>query len=210
MCAGLNLLQSRIVCRDSSIMHASFLKLILVLAGCLLPTIAAMADEALQERIELCTTCHGEKGLPEQAEVPIIWGQEYYYLYVQLKDFKAGRRANETMQGIVEELSKADMKALAQHFSEKKWPATGFKSNDAADKAGLNASAAGQYVLGHLGGYEGNSRVPRLGGQTQAYLTRTMQEFKDKVRLNSPAKGALMKSYSQADIDNMASYLAGL
>ncbi|NNE21518.1 MAG: cytochrome c4 [Rhizobiales bacterium] len=170
----------------------------------------AKAQETLAEKIELCTSCHGEKGLPEQAEVPIIWGQEYYYLYVQLKDYKAGRRANETMQGIAEELSKDDMKALAQHFAEKKWPATGFRSSDAADKAGLNATAAGQCVQCHLGGYEGNSRIPRLSGQTLPYLARTMQEFKDKIRLNSPAKGSLMSSYSQSDIDNMASYLAGL
>ena len=180
------------------------------LAGWLLSVPMAKAQDALQEKIELCTSCHGEKGLPEQAEVPIIWGQQYYYLYVQLKDYKAGRRANETMQGIVEELSKADMKALAQHFSEKQWPATGFRSNDAADKAGLNAAAAGQCVQCHLGGYEGNSRIPRLSGQTLPYLARTMQEFKDKIRLNSPAKGSLMNSYSQSDIDNMASYLAGL
>lgn len=191
-------------------LSTGFLGLILALAGCLLPATTALADEALAEKIELCTSCHGETGLPEQAEVPIIWGQEYYYLYVQLKDYKAGRRANETMQGIVEELSKAEMKALAQHFSEKKWPATGFRSNDAADKAGLNAAAAGQCVQCHLGGYEGNSRIPRLSGQTLPYLTRTMQEFKDKVRLNSPAKGSLMNSYSQEDIDSMASYLAGL
>lgn len=193
-------------------MLASLSKAILAVAltGCLFAVPGAKADEALAEKIELCTSCHGEKGLPEQAEVPIIWGQEYYYLYVQLKDYKAGRRANETMQGIVEELSKTDMKALAQHFADKKWPATGFRSNDVADKAGLSAAAAGQCVQCHLGGYEGNSRIPRLSGQTMPYLTRTMQEFKDKVRLNSPAKGSLMNSYSNEDIENMASYLAGL
>ena len=190
----------------------SFVKTLtaIALACCLLSAPAGAADEALLEKIELCTSCHGETGLPELEEVPIIWGQHYYYLYVQLKDYKAGRRANEIMQGIVEDLSKTDMKALAQHFSEKKWPATGFRSTEAADTGGLNASAAGQCVQCHLGGYEGNSRVPRLNGQTLPYLTRTMQEFKDKVRLNSPAKGSLMSSYTQQDIDNMASFLAGL
>ena len=127
------------------------------------------ASDDLQEKIELCTTCHGEAGLPEQAEVPIIWGQEFYYLYVQLKDYKAGRRANEVMQGMVEDLSKEQMQALAQHFAEKKWPATGFRSTDAADAAGQTAAAAGQCVQCHLGGYEGNSRVPRLAGQTHTY-----------------------------------------
>ena len=52
--------------------------------------------------------------------------------------------------------------------------------------------------------------MPRVSGQKVTYLARTMQEFKDKVRLNSPAKGSLMNSYTQEDIDNMASFMAGL
>ena len=37
-----------------------------------------------------------------------------------------------------------------------------------------------------------------------------MLEFKNKVRLNSPAKGSLFKSYDDSDIQAMARYLAGL
>ena len=62
----------------------------------------------------------------------------------------------------------------------------------------------------HLGGYEGNSRIPRLAEQQVAYLEKTMQEFKQKVRLNSPAKGSLLESYSDEEIAAMAHYLAGL
>ncbi len=172
--------------------------------------IPAGADEVPQDKIELCTSCHGEAGLPPQPEVPIIWGQHFYYLYVQLRDYKAGRRANEVMQGIVEDLSKADMKALATHFSEKQWPETSYRSEATAAAKGETAASAGQCPQCHLGGYEGNSRVPRLNGQTVPYLTRTMLEFKTKVRRNSPAKSSLMVSYSDEDIENMAKYLAGL
>ncbi|MCP5073213.1 MAG: cytochrome c4 [Rhodobacteraceae bacterium] len=176
----------------------------LVLAG------SGSAQETLEERVELCVTCHGKEGLPTQEDAPIIWGQHYYYLYVQLKDYKAGRRANEIMQGIVEEMSRAQMKELAQYFSEKKWPKISFRAEEAASVAGETATAAGQCPQCHLGGYEGNSRVPRLNGQTQPYLAKTMKEFKNKVRLNSPAKSSLMNSYSDKDVDDMASYLAGL
>jgi cytochrome c553 len=37
-----------------------------------------------------------------------------------------------------------------------------------------------------------------------------MQEFKNKIRLNSAAKGSLLASYSDDDIAAMARYLAGL
>ena len=84
----------------------------------------------LSETIEVCTGCHGDNGLPTQSDIPIIWGQEFYYLYVQLKDYKAGRRDSEFMTDIIGDLSKEEMQALAQHFSEKKWPPNGFRAND--------------------------------------------------------------------------------
>ncbi len=37
-----------------------------------------------------------------------------------------------------------------------------------------------------------------------------MLEFKNKVRLNSPAKGSLFGAYEDADLQAMAHYLAGL
>ncbi|MDH3314759.1 MAG: cytochrome C, partial [Gammaproteobacteria bacterium] len=72
------------------------------------------------------------------------------------------------------------------------------------------ATTAGQCVQCHLGGYEGNSRVPRLAGQQVGYLEKTMLDFKNKVRLNSPAKGSLLKDYSDGDIAAMAHFLGGL
>ena len=171
---------------------------------------AAELDKKLAETAQLCLACHGTNGLPEDREVPVIWGQHFYYLYVQLKDYKAGRRKNEIMEEIVKDLSRDDMKALAQHFSEKKFPATGFRSNDDVAARGETATGAGQCVQCHLGGYEGGSRVPRLKGQTVTYLNKTMLDFKKRIRTNSPSKSALFDSYSDEDLSRMAEYLAGL
>ncbi len=187
----------------------SIVRLTLLVLLLAIPSGDNYADEALQERIELCTTCHGEAGLPEDKNVPIIWGQHFYYLYVQLRDYKAGRRANELMQGIVEDISKAEMKALAQHFSEQPWPNTGYRADAAKSAAGETAAGAGQCPQCHLGSYVGNSRVPRVSGQTLTYLERTMSEFKQRIRLNSPAKSSLFVSYSDADVAAMAEFLAG-
>jgi cytochrome c553 len=52
--------------------------------------------------------------------------------------------------------------------------------------------------------------VPRLAGQQVEYLEKTMQDFKNKVRLNSPAKSALLGAYSDEEIRAMAEYLADL
>ncbi len=170
----------------------------------------AVAGEAPAETLALCADCHGEAGMPTATEFPILWGQEFYYLYVQLKDFKAGRRANEIMGGIVADLDKETMQALAQHFSEQPWPEIGYRAPADEESKALAALSAGQCVQCHLGGYEGDSRNPRLAGQQADYLERTMLEFKNKVRLNSAAKGSLLASYSDDEIAAMARYLAGL
>ncbi|MDX1528381.1 MAG: c-type cytochrome [Gammaproteobacteria bacterium] len=164
----------------------------------------------LESKIALCESCHGANGLPSDPAIPIITGQEFYYLYVQLKDYKAGRRANPIMGGIVAQMEKEEMQALAQHFSEKKWPSVQFRADDPTITKAQQATTAGQCVQCHLGGYEGNSRVPRLAGQQPGYLEKTMLEFKNKVRLNSPAKGSLMSAYPEEDIAAMAKYLGAL
>jgi cytochrome c553 len=179
------------------------------LAGLLLGGHAAAA-EALSDKIALCATCHGAAGLPEDPLVPIIWGQHFYYVYVQLKDYKAGRRQHEVMSEIVAGLSKQDLQALAQHFSEQAWPAIGFRAGDQDISNGERAAAAGQCVQCHLGGYEGNSRVPRLAGQKASYLERTMLDFKHKARKNAPAKSSLLASYEDSAIAALARYLAGM
>jgi cytochrome c553 len=169
------------------------------------------ADAAeLDKTIGLCTSCHGDKGMPVEPDMPIIWGQEFYYIYVQLKDYKAARRHSEMMNDVVAELSRSDMKAISQHFSEKPWPSTGYQSSRDDDLNGQTAANAGLCYQCHIGGYMGASGVPRLAGQQRGYLERTMLEFKNKIRRNARAKGSLFATYHDVDIKALASYLAGL
>ena len=158
-------------------------------------------------KAERCITCHGAAGLPTRADIPIIRGQEFYYLYVQLKDYKAGRRQNADMSDVVASLNKQEMRELAQYFAGQPWPSTGFAADSADVARGETATAAGVCVQCHLGGYEGDSRVPRLAGQQVDYLERTMMEFKNKTRMNSPAKASLMKAFEEDEIAAMSRYL---
>ncbi|MGI9435136.1 MAG: c-type cytochrome [Geminicoccaceae bacterium] len=174
-------------------------------------SVAVAEDEVgTEELVELCISCHGEEGRPIEPDYPIIWGQEFYYLYVQLRDYQAGRRENEIMQPLVEDLSKDQLKAIAQVFADREWPRISFAATTEDIKAGQIAAGSGQCTQCHLGGYNGNSRVPRLAGQNPAYLERTMLEFKSKVRNNAPDKGALFRAYEDADIEAMANFMAGM
>lgn len=189
------------------------IRLVSLLAGLLIAAapIPASADpyESIRETLEECTACHGQKGASYLDEFPILGGQEFYYLYVQLKDFKSGRRASDIMKDIVADFDKTKMKLLATYFSKQSWPNINYISDPALAQKGEVSSAAGQCVQCHLGGYEGNSRIPRLAGQHKKYLLKTMMDFKHKRRLNSPAKSSLMVSFKDESIEAMADYLAG-
>jgi len=178
----------------------------------ILAALPTAADEytAISEKLELCAGCHGEKGASSNPEYPILGGQHLYYLYVQLKDFKSGFRKSEIMSPLAAELEKADMLSMAKYFSEQKWPGIGFTADPAMAAKGKKATTAGQCVQCHLGGYEGNSRNPRLAGQYPKYLNKTMTDFKNKVRTNSPAKSSLMVSYDDADIEAMSDFLGNM
>jgi len=174
------------------------------------PPAVPEAYAAVKDKLAVCFDCHDPGGYTPDPTFPILSGQEFYYLYVQLKDFEAGRRASDIMGPVASQLSRDEMKLVAQYYSELPWPDIGYSA--AADKvaAGERAAAAGQCVQCHLGGYEGNSRIPRLAGQYPGYLRKTMLDFKTKARANSAAKSSLMESFSDAELEAMAEFLANM
>src|ERR1700751_817542 len=48
-------------------------------------------------KLLFCPTCHGERGVPQNPTIPVIWGQQENYLLKQLHDFDSGDRAFEAM-----------------------------------------------------------------------------------------------------------------
>ena len=164
---------------------------------------------AIKDTLQTCFVCHGENGASTQTTYPILAGQEFYYLYVQLKDMKSGLRESPIMQPLVANLENDTLKLLAEYFSEQKWVNTNFKADPQQIAAGKKVVDAGQCVACHLGAFNGNSRVPRLANQHQEYLNKTMLDFKTKYRKNSPAKGSLFATFSDKEIKAVADYLAG-
>jgi cytochrome c553 len=169
------------------------------------------ADPVLQGQLQICASCHGPRGAePIEAAFPILAGQEFYYLYVQLKDYKSGLRQHSVMSPIASALDKDQMKALAQYFSEQQWPVIEHETDPARLPKAKSVITAGQCVACHLSGFEGNSRVPRLAGQQYGYLLQTMLNFKSRDRNNAPDKSSLLGSLSDEELASMSDYLSGL
>jgi cytochrome c553 len=165
---------------------------------------------AVEEIIGSCEVCHGELGASTQQQYPILAGQEFYYLYVQLKDFKSGLRAGPIMGPLASALEKDQMQLVAKYFSAQLWPQLDYVIDDKRINASLTIINAGQCVACHLGAFHGNSRIPRLAGQHPEYLAKTMLDFKTKSRNNSPAKGTLMASFEDEQLMEVAYYLSAL
>lgn len=164
----------------------------------------------IADQIEVCNSCHGADGRPVNPESPIIWGQEQYYIYVQLRDFQAGRRANEMMGPLVADLPRETLRALAEYYAKQPWPNTSYKAEE-GDKAATDQMAtAGQCTQCHLGTYVGNSRIPRMASQTPVYLEKTMLDFKNKRRMNAADMVSLMEGFSDEDIAAAARYFSSL
>ena len=115
---------------------------------------------SVRKTLQTCFTCHGDKGASTIGMVPILGGQEFYYMYVQLKDMKKGLRASSVMSPIVAGIKKEDLKLMAQYFSEQPWPKTNYSIDSKRAKAAKLILSAGQCTVCHLATLKGNSRVP--------------------------------------------------
>ena len=183
------------------------------LAAMLFAAAVASAPSARAEpppQAALCSACHGEQGVPTAANIPVIWGQNEGYLYLELRDFKLGNRRNAVMGAVAATLEKDDMRALAAYFAARTWPAL---NQPAAPEAVARQAEAVDNSAGckgcHLANWQGDSTTPRLAGQQHDYLRATMAAFRDGARTNNPWMAALLKTYADADIDALAAYLAG-
>src|SRR5262245_56398351 len=99
--------------------------LLLAFASLTLASAAAAADKPDTAKAEpivnsLLAACHGTDGNSPIPANPSLAGQHPRYIYKQLSDYKAGRRKNTVMSGMVSNLSDSDMHNLAAYFAAQK------------------------------------------------------------------------------------------
>ncbi len=186
----------------------------IILGGIILGVISNAAPAVAQstaEKVEVCAACHGQNGKPVDKTIPIIWGQQAGYIYIQLRDFKRGDRKNEIMQPIVSSFEKEDMLAIAEYFAQKPWPNLGQprSAKDVAQRA-LSAERSVGCTSCHLDQFQGAGTTPRLAGQSQEYLAKTIADFRTRARGNNPGMTDLMRATSPDDLAALAEYLGGL
>ena len=166
-------------------------------------------DAAIKDKVMVCAACHGATGNSTDPQYPILAGQTARYIYLQLKDFKEGRRHDPQMDPMAANLAPADMLALADFFSQQKQTPNGFKADGAKVSAGQKKSDEVLCPTCHLGGFVGQNEIPRAAGQHYVYVKKQLSDFKAKRRTNDAGNmTSVAGTLSDADIENLAQYIA--
>jgi cytochrome c553 len=159
---------------------------------------------------QMCVSCHGpEKTLNN--ETPILSGQTWRYLYLQMKDFKEGRRTNQYMNPLMKDMSKQDMYNLAAYYSESKYNSENEKGDESLISQGRKIADDALCTMCHLGSFKGQNEVPRVAGQNYSYIVKQLMAFKNKERTNDAGTmTAYMSGVTKEQMEAVASYVANL
>lgn len=166
---------------------------------------------AVPPKAEACVACHGPQGKSTVPQFPVLAGQGARYLYLQLRDFQEGRRKNELMSPQAATLTRDEMRALADYFAAQVAPPLPFKPDP--EKARLGKAKADETLctMCHLGGLKGQNEIPRLAGQHYDYIVKQLSDFKARRRTNDAGNmTSVANTLSDADVENLAHYIAGL
>ena len=182
---------------------------------------ATRGDPAKAQSIvnTVCAACHGADGNSPLPANPSLAGQHASYLYKQLSDYKAGRRKNAVMGGMVAALSDDDLRNLAAYFAAQK-----LKPDVAKDRSLVTAgqrlyrggdSETGVPACSGCHSPDGAgipAQYPRLAGQHGEYTNAQLQYFRSGERANDP--NAMMRTIASRLTDKemaaLADYISGL
>jgi cytochrome c553 len=171
---------------------------------------AALHAETLAERAAPCLACHGEKGQSETPEIPSLGGQPAPYLLIQLYLFREKQRTVEVMNLVTKDFTDDDLRAFSDLIAKLPPPQP---AGDAGDVARVQNGRAliTQHRCNscHNLDLSGKENVPRIAGQREDYLLRTMREYKSNARHGYEATMAeVLAPINDAQIADLAHTIA--
>jgi cytochrome c553 len=153
------------------------------LAAASLLSVICWPLQAAAPDIGACVACHGEHGQSQTAEIPSLGGQPAPYLLIQLYLFREKQRIVEVMNEITKDFSDDDLRAVSDAVAKLPAPAPVADSADAA-RIARGRALISRYRCNSCHGLDlaGRDNVPRIAGQREDYLAKTLREYKTNVR----------------------------
>jgi cytochrome c553 len=169
------------------------------------------AEAGARKAAEVCAACHGADGNSPEGRYPSLAGQTARYIYLQLRDFKEGRRTDSLMTPMAQTLTRDDMFNVAAYYSGQTLRPADFAADPARVARGQTRAAETLCTMCHGGGFMGQNEIPRVAGQHHDYIVKQLQDFKARRRTNDAGNmTAVAKTLSDQDIEDLAQYLATL
>jgi cytochrome c553 len=177
------------------------------------------AGTAAQTAINLCSACHGPRGISVSPEFPILAAQQENYLATQLESFRTRTRsekdAHDFMWGIAGQLSPEAMRGLAHYYSTQ--PAAEGRAGDPAlierGKAlfdrGLPDRGVPACAACHGPQGAGTEMFPRLAGQHAKYVVKQLNYIQSLVRA-APVMHGIIKDLTPGEMEAVAAYVQSL
>ena len=163
-----------------------------------------------QERMAPCLACHGERGQSDIPEVPSLGAQTSPYVLIQLYLFREKLRRLEIMNEAVKGFTDDDLRTFADALAKLPAPAPTAEATDPARMA-RGQALVHQYRCNVCHGPDlaGRDAVPRIAGQREDFLVKTMREYKANMRPGYDASmGDVMQPIPDADILDLAYFSA--
>jgi cytochrome c553 len=187
--------------------------LLLAIAWSLLAPAFGMAQDiaAGKAKAVVCAPCHGEDGNAVLPIYPNLASQSWRYIYIQLKDFKEGRRHNNTMSPLAGSMSREDMINIANYFAAQTVKPNPFVPDEAKVMLGKAKADETLCSMCHLGGFAGQNEIPRVAGQQYDYVMEQLRNFKSRTRTNDAGNmTSVAQTLSETDMENLAHYIVSL
>ncbi len=178
--------------------------------------LAGPASAQVEQKVLVCAACHGQDGIGVAPTFPNLAGQHPEYTLQQLQMIKSGERMIPTMMGLLDNMSDADLAAIADYYAARP-AAVGVARPENIDlgqqiyRAGISERDVAACIACHgpAGAGNGPAKFPHLAGQKATYTASSLKAYRDGSRANAIMQG-VAERMNDREIDAVANYIQGL
>jgi len=165
--------------------------------------------ETFEERVAPCLACHGEKGQSITENTPSLGAQQGPYALIQLFMFREKLRVFEPMNEMAKTLTDDDLRTFSDFIAKLSKPVPSEAGDPARMARALAAAQQHRCNSCHNPDFSGKDNVPRIAGQREDYLVKTLTEYKNNTRHGYDASMAdVMAVVTPEQIADLAYLLA--
>lgn len=176
-----------------------------VAAGLSAPGLAAPP-----EKLAVCLSCHGGEGTSDNQTVPSLGAQRDPYTLIQLFMYREGLRVAEPMNEYAKGLSDDDLRSAAGFMATLPPPKpVGGPADQARLERGHALAETYHCLVCHRPDLSGQESVPRLAGQREDYVLKTLRDYKAGARRGYEATMAeALQPVDDAAVVELAYYIS--